>query len=106
MNVKTTVALLACLIIVGAIVYFTSGRSEKPIEVSEKKLIDIASNDVTKLTIKPASDDKPIVFEKADTKWRMSSPIDARADSSSVDSLLSTIAGLESSGKVNPQGEN
>jgi len=104
MNFKTTILLILCLAIAGVAVWFT--RNEKPTEEkppAPAKVIDVASADVTKLSITPASD-KPIVLEKQGSHWRMLEPVNAAADDSSVDELVSNLTSLDSHGKTDTSG--
>ena len=106
MNFKTTILLILCLAIAGIAVYFT--HNQTPTETAPpaaQKLIDLASTDITRLSITPA-DDKKIVLEKHGTKWQMLEPVNAAADSSSVDDLVSSLTSLESHGKSDAGGAN
>src|SRR5262245_45323981 len=106
MNFKTTLILILCLAVVGVFVYFT--RNETPTEPAPApvvKVIDIPSADIAKITITPA-DDKRIVLEKHDTRWKMTEPVSADADTNNVDDLARSLADLESHGKSDPGGAN
>src|SRR5438552_12170475 len=100
MNVKTTILLIILLAAVGVIIFFTreSGTpsTESPPPV-EKKLLEIASGEVTKLNITPA-DGKPISCEKSGSNWRMTSPLATAADNEQVNSLVDSLASLQSRG--------
>src|SRR4051794_8898109 len=99
MNFKTTLTLIACLAIAAVVLYVAREKANAPAPTEEKKLIDLASTDVIKVSVTP-NDGKPLVIEKQDGKWRMTSPEAAPADAFQVDSLVSSLTGLQSKGKA------
>ena len=106
MNFKTTILLIICLAIAGIAVYFTHNQTPtEPAPETPVKLIDLPSTDVTKIVITPAADQK-IVFEKQGANWQMLEPVNALADSTNVDELVSSLTNLESHGKSDASGAN
>ena len=101
MNFKTTIALIVILAGLGGYLFYTRSTtpSATPSPTEAHKLIDIKSEQVTKLSIAPANGN-PTTFEKHGSDWQITSPIQAAADDSKVDELLTTILGLESHGQL------
>src|SRR4051812_45020094 len=111
MNFKTTIVLIFMLVAVGAVLYFTRNRvgsggtdatKNEPTASTEKKFLEIRPADVKKLVITPA-DGTVIALEKSPPdKWRMSQPVNAAADSSAVDSLISSMGSAQLRGALDP----
>jgi hypothetical protein len=101
MNFKTTIALIVVLAGLGGYLFYTRSTtpSSTPAPTEARKLIDIKSDQVTKLSIAPTNGN-PTTFEKHGSDWQITSPIQAAADDSKVDELLTTILGLESKGQL------
>jgi len=104
MNFKTTILLLAILAGVG--VYFLvehlrGGSAEQASTATPGKLVDIETANVKQVSL-TQPDGKKIVLTKADGKWRLTEPVNAPADSFSVDELVRQITGLTSHGKLTP----
>src|SRR5688572_19438630 len=107
MNFKTTLVLLVLLVVAFGALYFTrekggEGGAAKLDEDKKQKLFDVAAADVNKLVV-AAGDGKRMSLEKSGTKWRMTEPVAAPAESFEVDSLVRAIAELESRGKVSSE---
>ena len=97
MNFKTTFVLIGLLVVAGLVVLFTRERKEKPgerAEATQQKVLDVKSEDVTKIVVTPASGTKN-VFEKTDGKWRLAEPVSAAAEAFEVDSLVRALTDLE-----------
>src|SRR5262245_61261709 len=107
MNFKTTILLVVALAVVGGVLFFTreSGTQTNEPAPQEKKLLDISTSDVTRLSIVP-SDAKPIHLEKVADGWRMTTPLSTSADADAIGSLIAALANLQSRGTVDPSGEN
>lgn len=105
MNFRTTLILLASLVVVGAIALFVKSRSgEEPVfSAKEKTLLKMDSYDVTRLVVTPA-DGQRMVLEKADGKWKLAEPVKASADSFAVDQLVDAVTALKSRGSVELAG--
>jgi hypothetical protein len=110
MNFKTTVVLIVLLIGAGAALFFTrerGGGGEGEGETitarkAQKVFDDLTEVDVNKLTVTSA-DGKKLALEKSDGKWRLTEPVAAPADSFETDSLVRSVASLESRGVVDPK---
>ncbi len=105
MNFKTTLVLLVLLFAAGLTLFFTrdrSGNSESASDTAKKaqKVFDVNEADLTKLTVTSSADGKKLAIEQSNGKWRLTEPVNAPADSFSVDSLVRAITGLESRGEV------
>jgi hypothetical protein len=109
MNFKTTVILLALLLVVGAFFAYDrfAGHDKETVETASdtKKLFDVKDkDDVSSVTIK-SQDGSEIVLTKSDNKWRMTKPVEAAAENWQVDSLVRDLVGLESKATVDPAGK-
>jgi hypothetical protein len=109
MNFKTTIVLIIVLAVVGGVLFFTRDAGTRSTETAqtspEKKLLEVSSADVTRLSITPA-DGKPIILEKNAGDWRLTAPITAPADAAAVDMLVDALVNLQTRGTVDPGGEN
>jgi uncharacterized protein DUF4340 len=103
MNFKTTIVLLVLLAALGIYMLATrssSTPSDIPVKPAEaKKLLDIKSEDVTKISI-TAADGKVTTLEKPGFDWQITSPIKGAADNGTVTQLLGDITGLTSQGQL------
>lgn len=105
MNRKTNLILL--VLVLAGFAYFLflrSPQTEKPQEEAAKpgaatKLFTLTSADVQRLSITPEGE-KPIVLERQDAGWQMTSPVSAKADKYTADSLVGDILDLASRGQV------
>jgi hypothetical protein len=105
MNFKTTVVLIVLLFAAGLTLYLTrdkGGTTETASETSKKaqKVFDVAEDDITKLAIASSQRGKEADTGKVDGKWRLTEPVAAPGDSFSVDSLVKSVASLESHGEA------
>jgi len=100
MNYKTTLILLAALIIVGLAVFFTTRnpRSEEQ-PPAEKKLLSLASADITKISI-TTPDSKHLLLIKSGNDWKLEEPVKAPAQNFAVEDLLRSLTDLKSRGAV------
>src|SRR4051812_28356409 len=105
MNFKTTITLIICLLAVGVVVFLTRNTSNEPKPFTPAKYIDISSADVQKLSITP-SDGKAVVLERQRANWRMLQPVQALADNDAVETLVSALTSLESTGTSDASGAN
>jgi hypothetical protein len=86
------VALLAGL---GAYAYFVDSKKEPGAEKKKEKIFDkLDKEKVKEVTLTPSAGDA-IHLVKADTGWRMATPLVVPADTQEVDSLISSLQGLE-----------
>src|SRR5688572_17910635 len=105
MNFKTTLVLIM-LLAVAAIALFVTNRkgdtesADTTTTTGEgKKLIDVASDKVTKVTVAPAIGET-FTLEKSGTDWRLTEPVSAPAESFAVDSLVRAITDARSRGAI------
>jgi hypothetical protein len=107
MNFRTTLLLLVLVIAAGVVVFFTNKKAPEGGENAEKasgaehKLMDVDSKDVTRIAI-TNSEGKRTVLEKSGSNWSLVEPVKAGAKDFEVESLLSTLTGLQSRGQVDP----
>lgn len=82
MNFKTTIVLLVALVVVGIMFYFNMNRpssavpdQEQPAAAGEgPKIIKLAGDDVTSITITDAADNRTAVHKDGAT-WQMTEPV-------------------------------
>jgi Domain of unknown function (DUF4340) len=96
---KTTLFLLLGAVILGAAVYYFDWRrsqkeSEKPPADATKLAFSIQPQDITSLAIKhPANPaELTLQFEKRDEVWRITQPLEARADQASLDGIIDGLS--------------
>src|SRR5690348_15333697 len=104
MNFKTTIVLLIILAAVG--VFFLVDHLRSPGEkqtasTTPGKLVDIDSANVKQLSL-TQPDGKKIVLAKTDGKWRLTEPVNAPADTFTVDDLVKQLTGLTARAKLKP----
>jgi len=83
----------ALLLVLGAYVYYFEIQGEKKKEEAkekEQKLFPIESKDVTGITLH--SPEGEIVLVKVKDAWKLTRPLEAKADQSTADSLASDLA--------------
>ncbi|MDD2706428.1 MAG: DUF4340 domain-containing protein [Verrucomicrobiae bacterium] len=95
MKINTTLFMLvAALAVAGGFLYLkprvptTEEREEK-----NKKIWDLKTSDVTEIGIKGA--DRDFLFEKKDGKWEIRKPLQVRASSNEMESILSGLEYME-----------
>ena len=103
MNFRTTVFLLALLMVAGTLTLVILHRqNSQPAETKdERKLVDLDEKDLAKVVITPAGG-KRMVLEKFGTEWRLTEPVVAPADTFAVDSLVSGLINLRMRDQVAP----
>jgi hypothetical protein len=96
---RTTLFLLLGAVILGAAVYYFDWRrsqkeSEKPPADATKLAFSIQPQDITSLAIKhPANPAEPTLqFENIDEVWRITQPLETRADQASLDGIIDGLA--------------
>ncbi len=105
MNFKTTIVLIALLAVVGAVLFFTdhgsNSNTPKPDDQTDtagRKLFDMTADKITRLVIL-AHDGTKTTLEHVDGKWRLASPIAARADDFKASSFVDLLTTLRSQGR-------
>ena len=96
---KTTLFLLLGAVILGAAVYYFDWRrsqkeSEKLPADAAKLAFSIQPQDITSLAIKhPANPAEPTLqFEKSDDVWKITQPLETRADQASLDGIIDGLS--------------
>jgi Domain of unknown function (DUF4340) len=92
MRFRTTLILLIIAVGLGAYIYFVE-LPKATQEAKKKNLLDFTADNVTEVTL--TYPDRTIVLDKKDDKWRLTKPLDAAADDTSVHNLINAIAGCE-----------
>ena len=95
MKFKTTLVLTAVFAVLLAVVLLFESKGRKDTAAKEKvdKLVELAAADVQRIDLKKM--DGMISFAKDDKgAWRITAPLEARADASEVEALLSSFATL------------
>jgi hypothetical protein len=108
MNFRTTLLLLVLVIAAGIVLFFVNKKTPEGGEAgnaqasgNEHKLMDVDSKDVTRIAI-TNSEGKRTVLEKTGNNWSLVEPVKAGAKDFEVESLLTTLTGLQSRGQVDP----
>jgi hypothetical protein len=105
MNFKTTLVLIVLLAVAAIALFVTNkkGDTESADTTTTtgegKKLIDVASDKVTKVIVAPSIGEK-FTLEKSGTDWRLTEPVSAPAESFAVDSLVRAITDARSRGAI------
>ena len=95
MRFKTTLVLLAVFAALLAVVLLFESKGQKDTSAKDKEsvLVDLAASDIQRIELKKA--DGTITLEKDDQGgWRMTSPVEAKADATEADGLASSFASL------------
>jgi hypothetical protein len=92
MRFRTTILLLLVLVGLGAYVYFVEYPKAEQ-EAKKKTLFEFKADDATQVTLDYG--DHKIVLKKSGNDWRITEPIDAPADATTVKNLVSAIADCE-----------
>jgi len=97
MNFKTTLILLAVLLVVGTaliVMHKSSSTDSTPVD---QTLLDIKAADVTSIAIDPADGTKIVLKRATSTDpWTIAQPITAAASADAVTSVLNDLTGLKS----------
>jgi hypothetical protein len=105
MKLKTTLVLLVVFAIFLAAVLLIESKSKarKEQEEKRKKIIDLASADVERITLKNESG--TITFKKDDKgEWLITEPLEAKADSSEVSRLAEDFSSLKFERVIEAEG--
>jgi hypothetical protein len=96
-GVRSTLALLAVLIGLGAYIYFVESKREPATEGAANRIKlfgDLDGSKIAEVTIKTQAGESA-TLEKADGKWRMTAPVKASADEVEVTGLTNSLGTLE-----------
>jgi hypothetical protein len=93
---RTTLILLAVFAVLLAVVLIFESRGKKAAAAKEKedKLVDLASSDIQKVEIKKDEGTKLTLVKDDKGDWKITSPIEAKADATEANSLATTFASL------------
>src|SRR5215470_17173534 len=90
-----TYAALGVAAALGAYIYFVERKRPEPTtEKPKEKVFTFDRSKVNAVTLAPQGSDEIRLVKEKDA-WRMTAPTDVAADSSQVDSLLSSLEGLQ-----------
>ena len=90
MNLRNSLVMLAILLALGGYVYFVEVPRDKK-AAEEKKLLTFDKEAVTELTL--TYPDRVLTLKKTDAgKWRITQPVEADADETTVKNLLNAVA--------------
>ncbi|PWT94187.1 MAG: hypothetical protein C5B54_00425 [Acidobacteria bacterium] len=96
MSFRTTIILAILLIGLGAFAYFyeyKGGEEREKKKAEEKTLLKVKKEDVAEVDIQGL--EKPIKAVPAGDNWKLTSPIDSRADSATVERILGNFENLK-----------
>lgn len=104
MKFRTTLILLGVFAVLLAFVLLFESRSKGKKE-AEEKLIDLASDDVQKISLK--KEDETILFKKDEKgDWSISEPLEAKADNYEVNRLAQDFSSLKVERVVEAEGQD
>jgi hypothetical protein len=94
---KPTLIVLACAVILGAVVYYFDwkrGQKETLPSDKNKPAFSIQAEDVTSLTLsRPAKGNEPTIqIVKRDGAWRIVQPVETEADNAAIEGIVDGIA--------------
>jgi hypothetical protein len=92
MRLRSTILLILVLAGLGAYVYFVEYPKAEQ-EAKKKTLFEFKADDATQLTLDYG--DHKIILKKTGNDWRLTAPLDAPADATTVKNLVSAIADCE-----------
>ncbi len=95
-GMRSTIALLAVLIGLGAYIYFVTWKQDGNTAASDEKKVfqSVESDDIQELTIKAESGDRTTVRKEGES-WRLVAPIQTGASVSDVIAAASALANLD-----------
>jgi hypothetical protein len=107
MNTKTTLLLIAVLIVVGTAYFYVARQAQQPpvAKTPAGQVLQVASSDMQKISI-TSPDAKPVVLQRQGPDWKITSPISANAEKWAVDGLASALAGLSSRGEASLENKS
>ncbi len=92
---RSTLLLLVVALAFGGYLYFVDSRQPVADEAAKTKVFTSESDKVNQLEIKTASGESTTLRKDAAGTWTITAPMSAPADSSSVSSIVSSLASLE-----------
>jgi len=92
MRLRNTLILAVVFLALGAYVYFVELQKAAD-EAKKKTLVTFDTDQVTSVTL--TYPDREIVLSKTDSGWRLSKPVDAPADETTVTNLLTAVSTCE-----------
>jgi Domain of unknown function (DUF4340) len=103
MNLRTTLVLLAIAIGLGLFIWILDRRSPSTREKQTGYVVDLNHNDVTNLEI--TNESAKTVLHKSAAGWQIIAPVNDRADTRVVDSLLDNIQFLRRDDTISNLGK-
>ncbi len=95
MNLKTTLIVAIVALALGGYIYFYERETIEETDSEWEKVFDIESADIEEIEIVRA-EGEDLKLIRTDESWTIVSPIEARADTTEVETLTGNIADLES----------
>lgn len=94
---KSTLFVLLCAVILGAVVYYFEGKRDREKSAAEdtsKPVFSMQASDVTSFTLShPAQPSQPAIrFEKRGGVWQIVQPIETEADQSTAQGIVDLLA--------------
>lgn len=93
-GLKSTIALFVVLVGLGAYIYFVTWRQPAETAKQEKVFASVQADKIDSVTVKAASGETTNV-EKKGGAWRITAPIDAKADEAELSGITSNLASLD-----------
>jgi len=90
---KSTLLVILLAGILGGYVYYTEFRhpKEKPSENASEQLYKFSADDITSLRITRQGEGQPLELHRGEQGWVISSPVEAQADRSTLETLTSAL---------------
>ncbi|HUS20519.1 MAG TPA: DUF4340 domain-containing protein [Aeromicrobium sp.] len=93
-GLRSTIALLVVLAGLGAYIYFVASKAEDSSTKQEKLFPSIASDNIEELTVRNDAGETT-TLKKADGKWTITAPVQARASDMDASGIANALAGLD-----------
>ncbi|MEW6457312.1 MAG: DUF4340 domain-containing protein [Acidobacteriota bacterium] len=103
MKWRVVLILFVILALIFIAIYFVEKKEERK-EKIEGRLFNVNPEDVYKLSLKRGME--TIVFEKKNNEWRITSPIDSKADKYSIERIVDDFSSLKYERKVESEAKD
>lgn len=94
MSFKTTIVIAILLLLLGGYAYwfeYKGGQKKEEQKEKEKTLFEVKKEDVTQIQVEGIEPQPVIVVAESKESWKLSKPIQTRADQGTVDRILSAF---------------